>query len=92
MTVDQLRDEFDLSVDDIRWYCAHSMAERILDSKDDPDEIVQWIWSGRLEAELYQMDERFLNQLQDELERDLIDERQVREHFDRARMLKMRRR
>ncbi|MFP4550404.1 MAG: hypothetical protein ACLFNT_06335 [Spirochaetales bacterium] len=91
MTVDQLRDEFDLSVDDIRWYCSHTMMERILDAKDDPDQIVHRIWSGRLEAELYQMEERFLKQLQDELERDLIDERHIREHFDRARLLKMRR-
>lgn len=92
MTVDELRAEFDLAIDDIRWYLSHDLMNRLLERKDEPQGVVDWIWSGRLEAELYQMEERFLNRLQDEMERNLIDERQVREHFDRARILKLQRR
>lgn len=92
MTVRELRDEFDLSVDDIRWYLCNRITQSVLLDRDEPELIAERIWSGKLEAELYNLEERFLEQLQDELERNLTDERTVREHFERARMLKMRRR
>ena len=91
MTVPQLREEFDLSLDDIRWYLCDGITQSLLVERDEPLHITERIWSGRLEAELYDLEERFLQRLQDELDRNLIDERSVREHFEQARMLKMRR-
>lgn len=92
MTVRQLREEFDLSLDDIRWYLCNRIAESLLLDRDEPERIVERLWSGKLEAELYNLEDQFLEQLQDELSRGLTDERAVRDHLDQARMLKMRRR
>jgi hypothetical protein len=91
MNVRQLREEFDLSIDDIRWYLCNTITQSLLLERDEPLRITERMWSGRLEAELYNLEERFLERLQDELDRNLIDERSVREHFEQARMLKMRR-
>ena len=91
MTVSQLLAEYDLSLDDIRWYLAHQLTESILSQREAPSEITRRIWSGSLESELYRMDERFLARLQDEMDRRLTDEPQVRDTLERARMLKMRR-
>ena len=92
MSVIELQKEYDLSLDDIRWYLSSLLTESLLSQRESPEEITRRIWSGSLESELYDMEERFLRQLGDELDRGLIDEQHVREHFDRARILKMRRR
>lgn len=91
MSVRTIQEEFDLSLDDIRWYLSSNVARSLLSQAERPDEIVRRIWSGSLEGELYDMEERFLRSLQDELDRGLADESKVREHFERARILKMRR-
>ena len=91
MSVTRLLEEYDLSLDDVRWYLSSRVAESLLSQREQPQEIVQRIWSGALGDELYDMEERFLHRLQDELDRDLIDEQIIRDHLDRARMLKMRR-
>lgn len=91
MSVTQLQEEYDLSLDDIRWYLSVRITESLLSQRESPEEITRRIWSGQLEAELYDMEERFLRELADQLDRDLIDEQHVRDHFDRARILKMRR-
>jgi hypothetical protein len=91
MSIASIREEYDLSLDDIRWYLSSAIADSILSQRERPEDIVRRIWSGSLEGELYDMEERFLLALQDELDRGLIDESTVRDHFERARMLKMRR-
>ena len=92
MSVTALQKEYDLSLDDIRWYLATRIAESLLSQRDQPQELTRRIWSGSLESELYDMEERFVRDVQDELDRGLIDEQHVREHFERARMLRIRRR
>jgi hypothetical protein len=91
MIAQQLREEYDLSLDDIRWYLSTRLTESLLLDRESPESITTRIWSGKLEAELYHLEDRFLESLQDELQRGLIDERQIREHFEQARMLKFRR-
>jgi hypothetical protein len=92
MTIESLMEEHDLVLDDIRWYLASRIANTLLSQSEHPEEITRRVWSGALEGELYNMEERFLERLQDELERGLLDEQAAREHFSSARMLKMRRR
>lgn len=92
MSVTRIQNEYDLSLDDIRWYLATLITESLLSQRESPQDITRRIWSGELESELYDMEERFLRDLQDELDRGLVDERNVREHFDRARALAFRRR
>lgn len=92
MSVTRIQDEYDLSLDDIRWYLATLITESLLSQRENPEEITRRIWSGALESQLYDMEERFLRELQDELDRGLIDEQKVRDHFERARALAYRRR
>ncbi len=92
MSVSALLKEYDLSLDDIRWYLSTRLAESLLSQREEPEEITRRIWSGALESELYDLEERFLRDLQDEMDRGLIDQQHVREHLERARMLKIQRR
>ncbi len=92
VSVTRIQDEYDLSLDDVRWYLSTLVTESLLSQRESPQEITRRIWSGALESQLYNMEERFLRDLQDELDRGLIDEQKVREHFERARALSYRRR
>ncbi|MFW5880717.1 MAG: hypothetical protein ACOCU9_03720 [Spirochaetota bacterium] len=92
MSVTRIQEEYDLSLDDIRWYLSTLVTESLLSQRESPEEITHRIWSGALESQLYDMEERFIRDLQDELDRGLIDEQKVREHFERARALAFRRR
>jgi hypothetical protein len=47
--------------------------------KDDPETIAQYIWSGEFEAQAYNMEENYLQELQDRFSRNLADEAQIRE-------------
>jgi hypothetical protein len=91
MSVLSLQEEFDLSLDDIRWYLSVRITESLLSQRETPQAITRRIWSGSLEGELYDMEERFLRELQEQLDRNLIDDQHVREHFERARIQKMQR-
>jgi hypothetical protein len=74
----ELLTENDLQIDDIRWYLATREAERLLSYRDHKRELVRLIWSGALEGDLYDMEERFLEELQTRLDRGSRDEAQVR--------------
>ena len=91
MTVSSLLEEYDLSLDDIRWYLAYTTAQSLLSQADRFDELVERIWSGKLEAELYNMEESFLKRLAEDLGRGLADEQTIRDELKRARILKIQR-
>jgi len=74
----ELLRELDLEIDDVRWYLALSQADRLLQYKQQRRELARLIWSGKLEAELYEMEERLLQELQAKLDRGTRDEAQVR--------------
>jgi hypothetical protein len=77
MTIDELLDEHGLAIDDVRWYLAREQADRLLSYKDHPEELAHLLWSGELEADLYNMEERFLAELAERLSRGRTDEAQV---------------
>jgi len=76
--INEMMEELDLEIDDIRWYLCSLTAGRILQYRDKPRELIRLIWSGALEGELYNMEERFLEDLQGRLDRGRRDETQVR--------------
>ena len=76
--IGELMQEHDLQIDDVRWYLASAQAERLLTYRDKKRELIRLIWSGSLEGELYDMEERFLGELQERLDRGTRDEIQVR--------------
>ena len=92
MTLTPLLDEYNLTLDDVRWYLAKLLTDSLMTSRDDPEEMTLRIWSGSLEAELYNMEESYLARLKDEYDRGITDEQAIREQLDQARLLKLRRR
>ena len=92
MTLSSLLDQYNLTLDDVRWYLAKLLANSLMANRDDPEEITRRIWSGSLEAELYNMEESYLARLQEEYDRVITDEQAIREQLEQARLLKLRRR
>ena len=76
--------EYDLSIDDIRWFLSMEMSARLLTYREDPDALAELIWRGTLGDDLYDMEERFLNDAQELLDRDRMDETQIREKLSGA--------
>lgn len=87
-----LLDEYNLTLDDLRWYLATLLTDSLMTKRDDLEEITRRIWSGSLEAELYDMEEKYMTRLQEELDGAITDEQAIREQFEQARLLKLRRR
>ena len=67
MNTKTLLGEYDLDIDDVRWYLAVRKAEELLGFSSEPRELIRRIWSKALEAELYEMEDRFLSQIDEGL-------------------------
>jgi uncharacterized protein (UPF0548 family) len=80
----ELLDEYDLDLTDIRWFLSLQMSERLLTYTEQPTELAELVWRGTLEADLYDMEERFLTESQDQLDRGLMDEARIREKLSAA--------
>ena len=91
MNVRHLMEEYGLSIDDIRWHLSFEITNSLLLHNDSPEDLTRVIWSGELEARLYDLEERFLASLQDELDRGLTDEAAVRSRLETARLRKIHR-
>jgi len=89
--IKDLMKEYSLEIDDIRWFVSYHQTISILSDKETPIEITKKIWSGKLEAELYNLDERYLEDISSQLERNLVDEIWVREQFAEASELRCQR-
>jgi hypothetical protein len=79
--VNELMKEYDVSLDDIRWYLSYLMAFKFLEYKEQVHALTRYVWSGKLEKDLYNMEEIFLAGLKDDYERRLIDEGHLRGVF-----------
>ncbi len=71
-------EELSLEIDDVRWYLAGEEARRMLTYVDRSRELAELIWSGKLEAQWYRMEERFVEELQQRLDDGSADEPEVR--------------
>ena len=89
--LNDLLKEYSLDIADIRWLVSYRMTVSILSNSGTPEEITKMIWSGKLESELYNMEEKFLDDIMSQFERGLIDEAWIREQFAEASELKCRR-
>ena len=89
--VKELMTEYDLEIDDIRWYKSWLTAQELLSHIEDMNELVQIIWSGELATRLYNMEEEYLEELQDQYDRGLTDETALREILAEAYALKNKR-
>ena len=92
MTVEEIMDEYDLSIDDLRYYLSYELAESLLTYEEDPHGLARYLWSGELESRLYNIADRFIDEKKEELQRGLIDEARLRERFREAVRVKQGRR
>ncbi len=83
-----LMEEYSIELDDIRWYLSDTIARKILSMETLPEELTRYIWSGKLDADIFNMEERYIKELEDLLERNLIDETAIREYFAETSALK----
>ena len=67
MDVNEILREYDLTLDDVRWYLATLLTQRLLKYREKMPELTTYIWSGQLEDDLYNMEEEYLVQLQSQL-------------------------
>lgn len=91
VNLDALLNEYDLSIDDVRWHLANKLSTSLLLHKEAPVDLTRRIWSGALERELYDMEERFLGELRQEIARGMVDEPHVRDLLDQIRITKIQR-
>lgn len=83
MLIDEIMEEFHLTNDDIRWFLSLQKAREIFALNDNPLQVVQYIHSKKLEVDLYDMEDRYLSELQNRYETKLIDEATIREELYR---------
>ena len=91
LKIKDLIKEFDLELTDLRWFLSIETANRLINYADRPLELAEMIWRGILDSDLYDMEERFIRDTQDLLDRGLLDEARIREQLSqviRARRLK----
>lgn len=79
MNVKILLEEYSLEIDDVRWYLSQVLTERLNALYHNPDELQRFIWSGELSDELYDMEEKYLKTLQDQIDEDTLDESHLRD-------------
>jgi hypothetical protein len=92
LSLKELLKEYDLEVDDIRWYKSCITSQELLSYSEKTDELIQLIWSGRLSDSLHNMEESYLEELQDQMNRDILDEAGIREILADTYALKNKRR
>lgn len=83
--------EYNLEIDDIRWYLSIIEAEKLLGFPRDRKELIRYIWSGELENNLYNMEERYIETIQEQMDRNITDESDIRNIFKEAEMASLRR-
>ncbi|MBN1648949.1 MAG: hypothetical protein JW874_13020 [Spirochaetales bacterium] len=81
MITEELMDEYGLELNDVRWYLCSQLSYKICEMVTAPDTITAYLWSGELEAQLYNIEERYLQSLQEEFDRSLKTETELREIF-----------
>ena len=84
MNIKVLMKEYNLEIDDIRWYLSIMEADRLIDLCSNREDLVRYIWSGELADNLYNMEEIYINSLQEQMERNITDESNIRDFFAEA--------
>ncbi len=91
INLNKLMEEYNLEIDDIRWYKSWLTSHELLSYTESPDDLIRLIWSGTLSDRLHNMEEGYLEELQDQLDRSIIDETGIREILADAYALKNKR-
>ncbi len=87
-----LMEEYDVEIDDVRWYLSVLRAEEVLSHYQEPKILIRMIWDKSLEDSLYNMEERYLADLDRELLDGSADEVKIRQIFSEIKAARRRRR
>jgi len=90
-SLSELMDEYNVELDDIRWYLSQDIADELINYKDRHVELAMEIWSGRLGDRLYELEDRFVRELGDALAHGRTDEVKVRTVLSEVRAARRRR-
>lgn len=91
MIISDLMKEYSIEINDIRWFLANNLTLTILELAKEQNKLSIYIESGKLEVDLYNMEDNYLEELQDLSDRNKIDDVNVREIFNSIVMLKRKR-
>lgn len=91
MNIKDLMKEYYLEIDDIRWYLSIIEAEKLIDLSHKKEDLVRLIWSGELADKLYNMEEIYISTLQEQLDRNITDESNIRDFFAEAEVASIKR-
>jgi hypothetical protein len=81
MITNDLMEEYGLDLSDVRWFLCSRISYKIGEMQKAPRDITAYLWSGTLEGELYNIEERFLESLQEEFDRSIKSEAELRDIF-----------
>lgn len=73
--------ESNITIDDVRWFLSLELCKKLTALHYTPFEMVNFIHSKELEVELYNIEEKFLEEMQRDYERRTLDEATIRETF-----------
>ena len=79
--ISDLMKEYNVEIDDIRWYLASLLKEKLVLMGRENTELEKYIWSGKLDSDLYNMEEKFLDELKQAYDSGTTDEAYIREKF-----------
>lgn len=81
MIIDELMEEYGLDLNDVRWYLCSQIANNIVNMAKIVDDITAYLWSGKIESELYNIEELYLENLKKDLKDDVKTETEIRDIF-----------
>lgn len=85
-------DEYNLEIDDIRWYLSVQMTEEIMNYQTTQWRLIEEIWSGRLGDQLFRLEEKFMEDHERLWNSGQAEEGKIRDIFAAVRASKRRRR
>ncbi|QEN06227.1 hypothetical protein EW093_16540 [Thiospirochaeta perfilievii] len=91
MNIKELMKEYSFELNDVRWYLANNIALECIEMSNRENDLTSFISSGELEARVYNMEERFIEDLQDLSDRNRMDESNIRDIFNNIYSLKLKR-
>lgn len=74
-----------LTLDDVRWHLSLETAKRLLTYAEEPEELARLIWSSSLESDIYEMEEKAIQRLAEDLQRGLADHTDLHEFVESVR-------
>ncbi|MGL1891940.1 MAG: hypothetical protein OCD02_09955 [Spirochaetaceae bacterium] len=91
MNIKQLMEEYSIESNDVRWYLCNNLAFSLLDYQNDQDGLTKHLESGQLEVDMYNLEDKYIDDLQDLTDRNKIDDVNIRETFNKIAILKSKR-